>query len=163
MTAFSEFDVIVQGLMRFGTTKARAEVLARQKLNLPLTDERDPKVLEKEEQTEIARMARAFGFKVDSTSQYRPAKVSGGFPDLWLVHTRLPIALWWEVKRQVGGRFSAEQLDFAANCARCGVGYGSGDRHAFAEKLIALGIAYRDGDRLEPTHATITSFDVGAE
>jgi hypothetical protein len=148
------YDEMVSALLRSGvTTKARAEELARRKLGITLTDERDAKALEKEEQSEVAKQARAFGFKVDSTSQYRPAKVSGGFPDLWLVHTRLPIALWWEVKRQVGGRFSAEQLDFAADCQRCGVGYGSGDRHAFAEKLIELGLAYRDGDRLEPTRA----------
>lgn len=150
------FDQMVSGLMRSGVPKLRAEAVARQKLGIVLTDERDAKTREMEEQREVADRYRAYGFKVYSTSQYRPAKISGGFPDLWCVHERLPIAFWWEVKRQVGGEYSGEQLDFNADCARCGIPYGSGDRHAAAEHLIALGLAYRDGDRLEPTRLALS-------
>jgi hypothetical protein len=116
--------------------------------------DRDARALEKAEQTEIAKAARAFGGKVYNLSQPRASKQSPGIPDLWLVFRRVRLAVWWETKRQVGGRLSPAQVEFADECHHCGVAHGSGDRHAFAAWLVRAGIAYRTPDgTLEPTRS----------
>jgi hypothetical protein len=150
------FDAMVQSLRAQGVPLALAETTARRELRLPAPDpaaQRDANVLEKAEQAEVTKTYRAFGFDVYSTSQYRAAKVTPGIPDLWCVHRERPIAFWWETKRQVGGRLSPAQLLFQESCQRCDVGYGTGDRHAAAEHLVALGLAFMTAIRtLEPIH-----------
>lgn len=155
--AVSELDSLVSQLMnltRVSREKAEAAIIANRPDLAPkiaITAERDERILEKEEQNAIADRFRSFGFFVRTTSQYRPAKVSAGIPDLWVTHLRLPIAFWWESKRQVGGELSPDQITFRDDCQRCGVGWGTGDRHAAAEYLETLGLVVRVGDQLEPS------------
>src|SRR5205823_175278 len=110
----------------------------------------DAAALEKAEQAEIVKLFRAFGFTVYVTSQYRPAKVSAGIPDLIAMHQRRGVFLFWETKRSSSGRFSAEQQTFDRLCDACGIPYGAGDHLAAVEYLIARGIAVRIGESLEP-------------
>jgi hypothetical protein len=150
------FDAMVQSLRAQGVPLALAETTARRELGIAVPDpaaQRDANVLEKAEQLVVTKTFRAFGFDVYSTSQYRPAKVTPGIPDLWCVHRERPIAFWWETKRQVGGRLSSAQLLFQESCQRCDVGYGTGDRHAAADHLVALGLAFMTAiHTLEPIH-----------
>lgn len=105
--------------------------------------ERSENVLEKEEQLEIRKLAIAYGFKVKNLSQARKSRIAYGIPDLYLVHKTLPIALWWESKRQVGGERTTQQEEFGDDMVRCAVGYGFGDRYNFVEKLLELELAVR--------------------
>ena len=111
------------------------EVLGAQLLEQGKRDD----VLEKREQLVIMKMARVMGCTVRSTSQARAAKVSPGIPDLWISHRARCFAGWFEVKRQVGGRTSSEQLDFAEECLAAGVAYGRGDRYDFHRWLTDSG------------------------
>lgn len=142
-----------------GVPPAKADAAARRELGMtaPVAPEpaRDDRVLEKEEQREVVKRFRVCGFNVYSTSQARAAKVTPGIPDLWLVHCEQPIALWWETKRQVGGQHSDAQLDFAAECVRCGVPYGSGDRYDAECWLIEHELAEYAGGVFEPRRATV--------
>ena len=146
----TEFDSLVEALVRTGVPRAKAEASARAKLGTsseaPATPTRDERVLEKAEQAEVVKRFRAFGFKVYNLSQARATKQTPGLADLWCAHTRHPIAFWWETKRQVGGEHSPAQIDFRAECYRCCVGYGTGDRYAADEHLILLGLAIRLAD-----------------
>lgn len=112
--------------------------------------ERASDELERVEQWEITKLYRTFRFDVYSTSQYRRAKITPGVPDLWVMHTELPIAFWHEVKRSKGGRFSEPQIRFREQAQRAGVGYISGDRYAARTHLITLGLAQIIGDAIEP-------------
>jgi hypothetical protein len=96
-------------------------------------------VLEKAEQWAITKMARAIGFSVYTTSQTRAAKVTPGFPDLWLAHGERGFAGFWETKRQVGGRISHEQLTFGVECLAAKIPHGFGDRYEFAKWLTQHG------------------------
>jgi hypothetical protein len=118
--------------------------------------ERDEHALEKQEQVEVRKLLIAYGFKVYNLSQARASKQSPGLPDLWCVHTREPVAFWFETKRQVGGKLSPPQLEFQAECLRCEVRHFVGDRHSAAALLLSLGLA-EPGPResayaLEPVH-----------
>jgi hypothetical protein len=143
----SEFDTLVAQLMGFGYSRPEAEKAVREQhphlAPTPAAIERDARVLEKAEQLEIRKLALAYGFKVKNLSQYRPAKVSLGFPDLKLIHKQLPLMCWWETKRQVGGTLSPAQEEFRDDCIRCNERHGYGDRYAFVEKLIELEVAVR--------------------
>lgn len=146
-----EYDALVGGLVGAGVPRERAEAQARRELRIPaVSEERDSAALEKEEQAEITKTFRAFGFVVRNLSQPRATKQAPGIPDLWVTHGTRPLAFWWETKRQVGGRFSPAQIDFARDCKRCGVGYGAGDRHAAAQHLVALGLVVITDGVLEP-------------
>lgn len=125
----------------------------------PRAVQKDERVLEKAEQVEVRRLAIAYGFKVKNLSQYRPAKVSLGFPDLKLIHTRLPLMLWWETKKQVGGALSPAQEEFRDDCIRCGELHGYGDRYAFVEKLLELELAVRGAGQygIEPIRLQVTT------
>ncbi len=148
MSAFT-YDQILNGLLHQGVPRKAAEARAREEAARFLPEEPDPAqlrrdmILEKEEQRQVTNRFRAFGFKVRNLSQPRASKQSPGFPDLWVVHETKPIAFWWETKRQVGGRHSDAQLEFADDCCRCGVDYGTGDRYAAEEKLMELGLCWR--------------------
>lgn len=149
----SEFDVLVSSIMSAtGADRNRAIEVA--KMNRPdLAEEaakaeakiiRDASILEREEQAFVAKMARAYGFKVRSLSQYRPSKVSTGIADLILVHPtyyRGAFGLWWETKRQVGGVQSEDQKEFESDCRLAGWTYRIGDRFDFARYLLNLGLA----------------------
>ena len=140
------YDAIVIGLETAGVPHEKAIATARVQCGLPPAPDpalspRDATILEKTEQGEVRKRFVPCGFKVYSLSQARAAKQTPGLGDLWIVHTVLPIALWWETKRQVGGEYSTDQRDFAAECARCGVGYGTGDRFDAEVYLIGIGRA----------------------
>lgn len=148
--AVSEFDSLVASIM--STTGCdRAKAIQVAKLNRPhlaaeaaATEakiERDARILEREEQAFIAKMARAYGFEVRSTSQYRPSKVATGIADMILVHRARGIGLWWETKRQVGGVQSEDQAEFESDCRLVGWTYRLGDRFDFARYLLNLGLA----------------------
>lgn len=146
-------DDIVRALVRSGTTLARAEALVAKKLGpAEIAVDVDEHALEKTEQHEVTKLFRAFGFRVWSTSQARAAKVSAGLPDLIVMHERLDVGFFFEVKRQLGGRFSPEQIEFGQFAGRCGMGYHSGDRHDAADLIVAHGLATRTAiGTLEPT------------
>jgi hypothetical protein len=159
---WSEFDDVVARIMlQLGCDRTKAEAAARlngYKPAVEIDNTRDDTVLEKEEQAYISRLFREFGLNVRNLSQARKTKQAPGLPDLWCMHRELPIAFWWETKRQIGGRLSDAQVEFKSDCERCHVGYGTGDRHAARNHLIKLGLARVVGDTLEPIHRA----DVGA-
>lgn len=146
----SDFDALVMSIMR-ATNVDRPRAISIAKANRPDLAEqaaaaeakivRDASILEKEEQAFVANMARAYGFKVRSTSQYRPSKVATGIGDLILVHRARGIGLWWETKRQVGGVQSEDQAEFESDCRLVGWTYRLGDRYDFARYLLNLGLA----------------------
>lgn len=148
--ALSEFDELVASIMRTtGCDRAKAMTVA--KLNRPhlaqqaaaaeAKIERDARILEREEQAFVAKMARAYGFEVRNLSQYRPSKVSTGIADLILIHRERGIGLFWETKRQVGGVQSDDQKEFESDCRLVGWTYRLGDRFDFARYLLNLGLA----------------------
>lgn len=140
-------DAVADLMARTQCSRERAErLIAEQAPHLERTFPvvpKDENALESAEQREIVKLAGAYGFRVWNLSQYRPSKVARGFADLFLTHKRLPIALFWETKRQSGGKRSTPQVEFGDDCTRCQMGYGFGDRYAFVEKLIDLEIAVR--------------------
>lgn len=147
------YDAMVDGLVRLGVPRERAQVEARRQLGVVFPTEQEEQrtaALEKEEQAAIRKLFIAFGFRVYNLSQARASKQTPGLGDMWIVHRTLPLAFWWETKRQTGGRHSAPQVEFQAECQRCGVGYGTGDRFAAQDHLVALGVAVRCGKHLEP-------------
>lgn len=148
------YEAMVSELVAMRIPREKAEAAARKQLGVtPAPDPellRDASILEKKEQTEIRNRFIVCGFKVYNLSQSRAAKQTPGLPDLWLTHRTLAIGMWWESKRQVGGRFSTEQLDFQAECKRCGVGYGAGDRYDAERYLISIGRAEFIGGAFEP-------------
>lgn len=136
------FDVIVAGLEAVGVPRHRAEERARVECGLATPGaERDATIDEKREQVEVRKRFVVCGFQVYNLSQPRATKQTPGLPDLFLVHRSLPIALWWESKRQVGGKLSPAQLEFAEACTRCAVGYGTGDRFDAERHLVSIGRA----------------------
>lgn len=132
----------ILALVNAGVPRERAEFRATQEFG-PVPDSRDPAIDEKREQAEVVKRFRAFGFHVYTLSQPRATKQTPGLPDLWCAHNTQPIAFWWETKRQVGGELSSVQVEFQAECHRCGVGHGVGDRYAADDHLILLGLAER--------------------
>lgn len=146
----------VSALEAAGVAPEKARTEAARQLGVtwdaPAKDER---VREKEEQVEIRKIAIGYGFKVRNLSQYRPSKVALGFADLFLSHKRLPVSLFWETKRQVGGERSGAQVEFGEDCMRTNVGYGYGDRYAFVDKLLELELAVRGAGQygIEPVRS----------
>lgn len=137
------YQEMVDGLVAQRVPRDQAEARARELCGTPAPDpatlaqaHRDAAALEKTEQVEVRKRFVACGFGVYNLSQARAAKQTPGLPDLWLVHRALPIALWWETKRQVGGVHSPAQRGFAAECDRCGVNHGTGDRYDAERWLI---------------------------
>jgi hypothetical protein len=142
------FEDAVAQLTRLGYERHVAEAQVRAQhpewvRAFPAEPTRDESVLEKAEQVEIRKIAIVYGFKVNVLSQPRATKQTPGIADLYLTHKVLPIALWWESKRQVGGTRTPPQVEFGNDNIRCGVGYGFGDRYAFVEKLLDLELAVR--------------------
>lgn len=156
MSALSTFDEIVAQIqLTTGCDRVRAEQIATQNGYQPrVSAEARENAREKDEQIEVAKVYRAFGFKVYSLSQPRATKQTPGIPDLWCVHRSLPIAFWHETKRTKGGRVSEQQQEFRDDCLRAGVGHVLGDRYAARSHLITLGLAHVVGGALEPIHRT---------
>lgn len=137
-----------------GMTHEAALIAARRHFGVaapvqsPAEIARDERILEDEEQREITRLFLAYGFKVRSTSQKRPAKVSPDFPDLWVTRAARPtspaFAGWFESKRQVGGERTSGQVDFGNECIAAGVAYSFGDRYDAAKFLVTIGAAVED-------------------
>jgi hypothetical protein len=150
-------DVVNAIMLATKCDRAKAEKVAQMNGHTPpavtVAAERDARVLEKAEQQEVINVFTAFSFKCYNLSQARAAKQTPGLADLWCVHTELPIAFWWETKRQVGGEHSDAQLEFRDECVRCRVGYGTGDRFAARTHMIKLGLAHVVGQTLEPIRA----------
>lgn len=151
------FEDIVSQLVSIGYDRALAELeVRRQHPHLtPLVSApaKDESVLEKQEQWACMKVYRAFGCAVYSTSQSRAAKVSPGLPDLLVFAPRVHAFWYHEVKRQVGGVQSSAQKDFQEYCADCGIPYVLGDRTMAEGQLIAIGVAIRVDDRIEPAAA----------
>jgi hypothetical protein len=93
-------------------------------------------IREKEEQAAVIKLFREHGFTVRSTSQARRSKIAIGFPDLFVTHRTMPLAFFFETKRQVGGVVSDAQRDFGDDCRRCGIKWFAGDRDE-AQRIIA--------------------------
>jgi hypothetical protein len=149
------FDHLVSQLERSGVARDAAVKHARGKYPEAAIEKehqalKRADILEKEEQTEVTKLFRAFRFEVRNLSQYRPSKVAPGLPDLFVTHRELPIGFFWETKRQVGARASEAQKQFRADCLRCKIGHGYGDRFAARSHLIALGLATVVNGTLEP-------------
>ena len=115
-------------------------ILAAQDAERQLEQLRDDRKAEKEEQRAIRKMAIAVGFKVYWLSQAEHSGQTPGLGDLWIVHVGRSLAGWWETKRQVGGKRSNVQEDFASECQSCFIPYGSGDRYEFAKWLTQYGV-----------------------
>lgn len=144
----SSYLRMVEALTAQGVPLERAQARARELCNdaPPLAGEepeRDARVLEGKEQAEVYKLFRGFGCEVYNLSQARASKQAPGLGDAWVVHRSLPLAWWWETKRQVGGELSAAQERMRDNCLRCGIAYYSGDRYKAAALLVHLGIAVR--------------------
>jgi hypothetical protein len=155
MSAVAAYESLVNDMTAMGIPRARAELAARKKLRLPLDETPDDvlrraDVLEKAEQHEITKLFRAFGFTVRNLSQSRASKIAPGVPDLFVTHDTLPLGFWWESKRQVGGRYSAAQVEFRADCERVGIACFGGDRFAARSHLISMGLATVVNGVLEP-------------
>lgn len=139
----TEFDRLVSAMTALHVPRPKAEAAARAQLGItgsgadvdPAQCERDGSIAEKAEQLAIVKLFREHGCTVRSTSQARPSKIAIGFPDLFVTHRTLPLAFFWETKRQVGGVVSDAQKDFGADCWRCGVRWYTGDRHD-AQRLL---------------------------
>lgn len=144
--SLSPFDVAVNELTSKGFSRETSEAAIRARFPhlAPCPDPDDGRaasILEKAAQIEIRKRFIACGFVVYNLSQSRASKQTPGLPDLWLVHRALPIALWWESKRPVGGRFSPAQLEFASSCHRARIGYGAGSATDAEQHLISIGRA----------------------
>lgn len=143
----SPYDAMVAQLTALGIPRPKAEARARAECDpapdLALEDQqaRELDAQEKDEQREIRKLLTSFGFRVFWLSQARRSGQTPGLADLWCVHERLPIAFWWETKRQGGGRHSPAQLEFAWLNTRAGVATFSGDRYEAAALLVAVELA----------------------
>lgn len=149
----TRYQEIVDGLTRLGVPREAAEARAREIAPAPEAEpsERDDRILEKAEQLEVVKNFQRAGFKVYSLSQSRASKQSPGLFDLWCVNVKRGVALWWDVKRQVGGELSAEQGIFRGECIECQIWQGVGDRYEVARWLVHHGFARRGpGGVLEP-------------
>jgi len=142
VSALTPFDVALAGMIAQGIPREKAAAALRANpafapaIAETRTDERRDLVLEKAEQLEVVKRFRVCGFAVYNLSQYRPSKVTPGIPDLWLMNPARRVGLFWECKRQVGGRFSPAQIEFATGCRDAGVLYGSGDRYDAERWLV---------------------------
>lgn len=116
-------------------------ILAAEQLERDAEAQRNDRILEAREQQVITNVARAMGFRVRSTSQYRAAKISPDFPDLWLSMEAIGFAGWWETKRQVGGARTSGQVEFGEECLAARIPYGFGDRYEFASWLARRGFS----------------------
>lgn len=145
MTAtITPYEELVASLVLRQVPRHMAEAAARKELGLSTTPEisaRDASILEKAEQLEIRKRFVVCGFEVRNTSQSRASKIAPGLPDSIITHRELPIFLFWESKRQVGGRYSPAQLDFQADCERCGITWRGGDRYDAERYLVEIGRA----------------------
>lgn len=166
MTDILAFEAAVNQLVDLGYSRPEAEQAVRKQHpqlapTFPLNGERDERALERAEQIEVRKLFCAFGFTVRNLSQYRPSHVAPGFPDLFVTHNRERIAFFFETKRQVGGKRSPAQVEFAADCNRCGVPCYHGDRYSAAQLLVDLGLAIRVDDRIEPAERYVRSEGAG--
>lgn len=144
MTAtLTEYDRLVALMVERKVPREKAEEAARRELGLTIESQElsdAARTLEKTEQQECIRIYLAHGCVVSSTSQYRPAKISAGLPDL-LVFAPKVHAFWMhEVKRSVGGVQSPAQREFQHRCEECGVRYVLGDRTAAWQTLRETGV-----------------------
>jgi hypothetical protein len=155
----TDFNTVVEGLMRLTQCdRARAERVAIANGHTPPAPDpaalaqaaRDAAILEKEEQREVWQRFVVCGFKGYWLSQARETKQTPGLADLWFMHPDRELALWWETKRQKGGKHSDAQKEFARLCHVCRITYGTGDRYDAERWLVEHGLAVVIGGVLEP-------------
>lgn len=132
------------------------------------------KAAEDREEGAIVHTAAIVGFHAYVLSQgYRPepggTRQTPGLPDLYLMHARDPITLWWECKtaetlrehhalaafahpelawpkwKVKDWRRARAQADFRSRCHAAGGRCGIGSHKDFLEELIALGYAEHVG------------------
>lgn len=110
----------------------------------PLRDARRARPLIRDSRTEKAieaagdRAMASLGFRVIRFSQSRATMQTPGIPDRRYVHAGRCLAIWWEAKRE-GGRPSAYQLYFQAECNTIGENYVRGtddDLAAYVTRLL---------------------------
>lgn len=164
MSGVLTFDEAVSAVQRTtGCGYERAVELVRQDGRFAGTEpravQRDDRVAEKTEQVEVRKLFIGYGFLIYQLSQPRATKQTPGLFDLWCVHTRLPLALWFDVKRQVGGVLSSAQKEFQERTRAAGIRCESGDRYAVVELLIEMELAVRGAGAygIEPIHAGVSA------
>ncbi len=92
-----------------------------------------------EKQVEAAgdRAMASLGFRVIRFSQSRATMQTLGIPDRRYVHAGRRLAIWWEAKRE-GGKPSAHQIYFQAECNTIGEPYVRGTDDDLAQYVIDL-------------------------
>jgi hypothetical protein len=153
---FSQVEILTNQLVSAGVPRDKAIARARAHFQVAAPDpavDRDASILEKTEQLEIIKRFRVCHFRVYTLSQPRATKQTPGLPDLWCMHEQLPIAFWWESKRQIGGKHSDAQKEFAELAKSSGVRHGSGDRYDAERYLVSLGCAEYFNGVFEPVRA----------
>lgn len=150
------YEDMVNCMIQLGIPRHKAESQAqahfKKACNESQAPERPDLILEKQEQQEIIKRFRVCGFKVYVLSQPRASKQTPGLPDLWCMHYTQPVALWWESKKQVGGKYSPDQKVFAGLCLRAmRSAYGNGDRFSVEQFLVVKGLGKLEPWGIEPT------------
>lgn len=148
-------DAVAHLMAQTNCSRAFAESQVREQLphlvrQFPPTQSPRDAILEKAESVEVRKLLIAYGFRIYNLSQARASKQTPGLPDIWFSHTSMPLAGWFEVKRSNGGVLSKAQIEFAEDCARCGILCLHGDRYAAQQLLVDLHLAIRIDDRIEP-------------
>lgn len=99
--------------------------------------------LERTEQARTVKLYRTLGCKVYSLSQYRPAKVSSGLPDLLVFHRGRGLA-WTHELKAIDGRVSKAQQEFAELTVACHLHHVVGGYDAGVQFLQARGFMARE-------------------
>jgi hypothetical protein len=94
--------------------------------------------LEKQCQKEVSDLFTGFGGTVVTFSQPRATMQTEGIPDLKIFFRGRGVGLWWETKREIGGRLSSTQGDFAGWARECGELWGSGSAIEARAWLVAM-------------------------
>lgn len=106
-------------------------------------EERDERELEWQTQQKVVELFRAWGGRVWVRSEPRRQKLTPGAPDLVVFFPARSVAVDWETKRPVGGKYSPAQMDYRAMCEACNRLWGGGDKLDAEQWLIDQGWAER--------------------
>lgn len=142
----------------------RAEVARRARARKGWTGEEEPTpeqqsrkrmLREKEVQTQVIRVYKSAGCKVRATSQPRKAKyITPGGADLQIFSpqmagefhepTTITRKMWYHETKTVDGKYSDDQLEFAADCRDAGIVCLGGGPEVAREHLRKLEIRERE-------------------
>jgi hypothetical protein len=122
----------------------------------PAVVERRERHLEKVEQRDIRRLwlSLGIGARVYSTSAATPAKITPGYPDLFLTARAWRIALHWETK-SVAGVVSPVQHEFLEEASTAGHAVGAGTFADFYLYLITMPQVANCPERFGAVHAAL--------